>query len=157
MKLQNQAVINGKYVYHIAWKRARSYNAVPIWSRLAKNRLKILKFYIEAQVRNIKSKRTKYEVDHIIPLSHHKVCGLHVHQNLQVLTQEKNGQKSNTFHPYREIDGKKIYLEKVNESVKSPKIKKKYNRTKKNPTKLVKKRVKAKVRAPRRFVKRIKP
>ena len=39
----------------------------------------------------------KHEVDHIIPLNHSKVCGLHVPANMQILTQEQNRKKSNKF------------------------------------------------------------
>ena len=37
----------------------------------------------------------KHEVDHIIPLIHNKVCGLHNISNLQILTQTENRKKSN--------------------------------------------------------------
>lgn len=36
-----------------------------------------------------------HEVDHIVPLTHDRVCGLNVPANLQVLTQEQNRRKAN--------------------------------------------------------------
>ncbi len=42
-------------------------------------------------------------VDHIIPLNHKSICGLHVSWNLQVLPARKNCSKQNKF-PYV-IDG----------------------------------------------------
>jgi len=46
----------------------------------------------------------KWEVDHIDPLQNRLVCGLHVAENLQSITQKENRQKKNKFTPYR-IDG----------------------------------------------------
>ncbi len=44
------------------------------------------------------AKRRGLEVDHIIPLKHPNVCGLHVPENLQMLTRSQNAQKSNRFN-----------------------------------------------------------
>lgn len=40
-----------------------------------------------------------HEVDHIIPLNHPLVCGLHCVANLQYLTVEANREKSNKWKP----------------------------------------------------------
>lgn len=39
----------------------------------------------------------KYHVDHIIPLNHPEICGLHVWANLQILTESDNCRKGNNF------------------------------------------------------------
>jgi hypothetical protein len=38
-----------------------------------------------------------HEVDHIVPVKHPLVCGLHVENNLQIITQRENQMKSNKF------------------------------------------------------------
>jgi len=61
---------------------------LPKWA----DRKKILKIYRECA-----EKGEGHQVDHVIPLQHPKVCGLHVHENLQVLTSLENNQKNNIF------------------------------------------------------------
>ena len=74
-----------QYINRNAKRRAREIERMPKWA----NDLAILEMY-EACPRG-------YHVDHIIPLQHELVSGLHVHNNLQHLTAEENLRKSNSF------------------------------------------------------------
>lgn len=65
---------------------------MPTWA----NREHIKQIYIKARELTILT-GIKHEVDHIIPSNHPLVCGLHVENNLQILTEEANIQKGNTF------------------------------------------------------------
>ena len=72
-----------------AKRRAAQLQAIPSWANLDK----IKAIYIEA-------KQTGLVVDHIIPLQGKLVCGLHVENNLQLLTASENSQKHNKFTVY---------------------------------------------------------
>ena len=50
----------------------------------------------------------EYEVDHIIPLNHELVCGLHIPNNFQYLTREENIFKSNKFDGTNENESWKL-------------------------------------------------
>jgi len=77
-----------------AKRRANKKNATPFWA----NQEKIKRFYA-------KSKKFEqltgiiHHVDHIYPLKSDFLCGLHVENNLQVLTAEKNISKNNRTWP----------------------------------------------------------
>jgi hypothetical protein len=64
----------------------------PPWADWAE----IQKFYEEATKKTV-STGISHHVDHVIPLQGKLVSGLHVHNNLQVLTGFENMSKSNRF------------------------------------------------------------
>jgi hypothetical protein len=65
--------------------RATKLNATPLWCEVEL----IKEFYA--------NRPEGYHVDHIVPLQHPLVCGLHCIDNLQYLTAEENLSKSNKF------------------------------------------------------------
>lgn len=75
-----------------AAKRARKVNAVPVWSE----KQIIQAIYAEAR-RLTAMTGVVHHVDHVVPLKHPLVCGLHVAANLQILTGEENMRKYNSF------------------------------------------------------------
>lgn len=75
-----------------AQRRAQKNKAMPIWA----NKHKIHLIYQEAKIKELET-GIKYHVDHIIPLKSKYVCGLHTHQNLQILPATENLKKGNKF------------------------------------------------------------
>lgn len=78
---------NKEYYYSKSTLRSRGVKqAMPKWA----NKQDIRDVYLEAQYMQM-------HVDHIIPLKHPLVCGLHVWDNLQLLTPKQNLEKGNKF------------------------------------------------------------
>lgn len=66
--------------------------ATPNWADV----VSIKKLYEKARCMTIES-GINYEVDHIIPIKHPLVCGLHVENNLSIIPAFENNIKSNIF------------------------------------------------------------
>lgn len=78
--------------YQAFWKRTQEAGpAAPSWLTDA-DRAAMLSLYLDAATRDV-----AHHVDHIIPLNHPLVCGLHVPANLQVLAGPDNVRKGNSF------------------------------------------------------------
>lgn len=69
------------------------WNAQPPWA----DRKAINKIYAECRRRRRNGEDV--EVDHIVPLLHPIVCGLHVPWNLRIVDRTINGRKSNHTFP----------------------------------------------------------
>ena len=76
----------GRLRAYSAKYKAAQLKATPKWSDLKE----IEKIYDEAA-------RLGLEVDHVIPLQGKNVCGLHIAENLQLLTQSQNRSKGNRY------------------------------------------------------------
>lgn len=84
-----------KHAARQAERRASKLKATPSWlSDEQKAHIKRL-YSLSKTMSEITG--LSYHVDHIIPLSHKDVCGLHVPWNLQVLRGDLNLKKSNTL------------------------------------------------------------
>jgi len=100
---KNKDRLSAKYK---AWAAANKdkVNAL-IAKRTARKRAAIASWIDEDAVRKIYARANqlttetgiRHEVDHIIPLQHELVCGLHWEGNLQVLTKAENIRKKNRF------------------------------------------------------------
>ncbi len=81
-----------KILAKTAKARAKREKRIVAWA----DHLKIQAVYDELQYLN-QTTDTAHHVDHIIPLNGKLVSGLHVHDNLQILTKEENIAKSNKY------------------------------------------------------------
>ena len=88
-----------------ARRRAVERNCYPVWA----NPEAIEEIYQKACLLTAET-GIKHVVDHIIPLKHPHVCGLHIESNLRIVTELENLKKFNHFTPYSEdSSGERIY------------------------------------------------
>ena len=74
-------------------RRRKHRLATPKW--LTETQFRQIRMLYEQAISFTKTTGEAYVVDHIIPLQHEYVCGLHVPWNLRVITRKENGLKSN--------------------------------------------------------------
>lgn len=86
-----------RVLLHLAGRRARKYNATPAWLT-TEHKKQIEEMYLCAKLL-FEITGVKHQVDHVIPLKHPAVSGLHVPWNLQILTATQNQAKNNKFTP----------------------------------------------------------
>jgi hypothetical protein len=78
-------------------KRARKRNSMPPWLNES-HKKEISNMHLLAKALERETGKV-FHVDHIIPLKHNKMCGLHVPWNLRVITEGENMAKNNKFCP----------------------------------------------------------
>lgn len=67
--------------------------ATPCWADM-----EAIKAIYRERIDITKENGEMYHVDHIIPIKHHLVCGLHVEQNLRIIRASENLSKNNSFY-----------------------------------------------------------
>lgn len=86
LRRANYAANKNAYIKRAALRLKLERRATPDWA----DRQVLKDIYVEAEYMQM-------HVDHIIPLKGKLVCGLHVPENLQLLSPEANRRKSNKF------------------------------------------------------------
>jgi hypothetical protein len=82
----------GNYLFRSAKRRAAKKQAIPSWFYL--EQVDIRQLYMDRVTITLLT-GIEHEVDHIVPLQHPLVCGLHCLSNLRIITAEENSKKHN--------------------------------------------------------------
>jgi 5-methylcytosine-specific restriction endonuclease McrA len=78
------------YIANACKREADKLRATPAWADY-----KLMLTFYERAEEMTRTTGIEHHVDHIVPLRSRRVCGLHSHHNLQVLTAEQNLRKGN--------------------------------------------------------------
>ena len=78
-----------KIAEKVARRRSAKINAMPVWA----NRTLIKAVYREAS--HMRNMGRDVHVDHVVPLQGRNVCGLHIHENLEIINAHTNRSKYN--------------------------------------------------------------
>jgi hypothetical protein len=104
---RNKDAANARKAKHRAAKK----NATPIW--LTKEHNQQIKNIYQRASELTEQTGESHHVDHIIPLTHDLVCGLHVPWNLRPTLGSENSSKCNNFNPHNDWQtGRKDLLTK---------------------------------------------
>jgi hypothetical protein len=104
---KNKAAANSRK----AKRRATKKNATPKW--LSPQHKSQIKAVYQQAAELTEQTGEQHHVDHIIPLKHDLVCGLHVPWNLRPVLGSENSSKCNRFNPFDDWQtGKKELLTK---------------------------------------------
>jgi hypothetical protein len=88
----NRERLRPKKVSRVRLRQVKKTQATPLWANLKK-----IDALYAARDRVSRCLGIKMHVDHIIPLQNPKVCGLHVFENLQIISAKANMAKHNKF------------------------------------------------------------
>lgn len=82
--------------FRSGWARRQAeYDKTPYWA----DKTSVASIYAQCKLMNSKNGKKTWAVDHIIPLNHPLVCGLHIASNLRIISYLDNQKKSNNHWP----------------------------------------------------------
>lgn len=88
------------------WARRQSeYKAAPPWT----DKNAVAAIYAQCKAMNKRDGPKSWAVDHIVPLNHPLVCGMHIDVNLQIIRYNENCIKSNNWWPDMPVEQMELF------------------------------------------------